>query len=84
MELVRLPNGRTHDDHAEEAPLRRFGNKQWRRHVADVVTRLTAALEADDGGGVKAKRLRTLPQAVRLGSNAHAFAGGYGFWKHHA
>ena len=46
------------------------------------MTRLKAALEADDVlvGGGNAKKLRTLPKGVRLGSNANAFDGGYRLW----
>ena len=69
-----------------EAALKHFGKKRWRRHVADVVTRLQAALEADDVvvGGGNAKKLNTLPKGVRLGSNANAFVGGYRLWTHDA
>jgi len=88
MELAHLPymKGRTYEDYVGKAALKRFGKKKWRRHVADVVTRLKAALEVDDVviGGGNAKRLLTLPKGVRLGSNADAFAGGYRLWDHHA
>jgi predicted NBD/HSP70 family sugar kinase len=84
MELAHLPykKGRTYEEYVGKAGLKRFGRKKWRRHVADVVTRLKAALEADDVvvGGSNAKRLRTLPKGVRLGSNANAFVGGYRLW----
>jgi polyphosphate glucokinase len=88
MDLAHLPHkkGRTYEDYVGQAALKRFGKKKWRRHVADVVTRLKADLEVDDVviGGGNAKRLRTLPKSVWLGSNADAFAGGYRLWKHHA
>jgi polyphosphate glucokinase len=88
MELAHLPyeKGRTYEGSVGKAALKRFGKKKWRRHVADVVTRLKAALEVDDVvvGGGNSKRLRTLPKGVRLGSNADAFAGGYRLWTHHA
>ena len=84
MELAHLPykKGRTYEEYVGNAGLRRFGKKKWRRLVADVVTRLKAALEADDVvvGGGNAKRLRALPKGVRLGSNANAFVGGYRLW----
>jgi ROK family protein len=87
MELAHLPyeKGRTYEEQVGNAALERFGRKKWRRHVADVVKRLKAALEADDVGvgGGNAKWLRTLPKGVRLGSNANAFVGGYRLWKHH-
>jgi polyphosphate glucokinase len=85
MELAHLPykDGQTYEDRVGSAALKRFGKKKWRRYVADIVTRLQAALEADDVvvGGGNAKLLRTLPKGVRLGSNANAFVGGYRLWK---
>ncbi len=85
MELAHLPykTGKTYEDLVGEAALKRFGKKKWRGYVADVVTRLQAALEADDVvvGGGNAKLLRSLPKGVRLGSNANAFIGGYRLWK---
>jgi polyphosphate glucokinase len=85
MELAHLPfkNGKTYEDLVGEAALQRFGKKRWRRYVTDVVTRLQAALEADDVvvGGGNAKLLRSLPKGVRLGSNSNAFIGGYRLWK---
>ena len=88
MELAHPPftKGKTYEDLVGNAALQRFGKKKWRRYVADVVTRLQAALEADDVvvGGGNAKFLRSLPKGVRLGSNANAFIGGYRLWKNHA
>jgi len=85
MELAHLPykKGKTYEDLVGEAALRRFGKKKWRGYVTDVVTRLQAALEADEVvvGGGNAKLLRSLPKGVRLGSNANAFIGGYRLWK---
>jgi polyphosphate glucokinase len=85
MELAHLPckKGRTYEDYVGEAALERFGKKKWRREVADVVTRLTAALEPDDVvvGGGNAKLLHHLPKGVRPGSNANAFVGGYRLWE---
>ena len=87
MELAHLPyrKGRTYEDYVGKAGRKRWGKKKWRRHVADVVTRLKAALEVDDVviGGGNAKKLRALPNDVRLGSNANAFAGGYRLWTCH-
>jgi polyphosphate glucokinase len=88
MELAHLPykKGQTYEDRVGIAALDRVGKKKWRRHVADVVTRLQAALEPDDVvlGGGNAKFLRKLPKGARLGSNANAFAGGYRLWKRRA
>jgi polyphosphate glucokinase len=85
MELAHLPykSGQTYEDRVGKAALERLGKKKWRRHVADIVTRLQAALEPTDVviGGGNAKLLHTLPKGVRLGSNANAFAGGYRLWR---
>jgi polyphosphate glucokinase len=84
MELAHLPykHDRTYEEYIGEKGLKRLGKKQWRRHVFEIVDRLSAALEADDVvlGGGNVRLLRSLPKGVRLGSNAHAFAGGYRLW----
>jgi hypothetical protein len=66
-----------------KAGLERLGKKKWRRYVNDVTKRLSAALEADYVvlGGGNAKLLRDLPRGVRLGTNRHAFLGGYRLWR---
>src|SRR5262249_53373904 len=55
MELAHLPyRKRTFEDYVGNRGLKRLGKKKWRRHVADVVERLTAALQPDYvviGGG---------------------------------
>ena len=86
MELAHLPykTGQTYEDRVGKAALARLGKKKWRRHVAEVVTRLRAALEPDDvvlGGGNAKLLQKPLPKGVRLGSNADAFVGGYRLWK---
>jgi polyphosphate glucokinase len=86
MELAHLPykKGKTYEEWVGVAALEHFGKKKWRREVADVVSRLQAALEADDVvvGGGNAKFLRPpLGKGVRLGANANAFIGGYRLWK---
>ena len=85
MELGHLPykKGRTYEEYVGAAGLKRLGRKKWRRHVADVVALLKAAVQADDVviGGGNAKRIRTLPRGVRLGTNANAFVGGYRLWR---
>jgi polyphosphate glucokinase len=84
MELAHLPyaKGRTYEEYVGKAGLERLGKKKWRRHVVDVLTRLKAALEADDVvvGGGNAKLLRDLPRGIRQGANANAFLGGYRLW----
>jgi polyphosphate glucokinase len=84
MELGHLPYKKsTYEDYVGKAGLTRHGKKKWRRHVADVVARLIAALEPDDtviGGGNVAK-LKTLPPRCREGDNANAFLGGFRLWE---
>jgi polyphosphate glucokinase len=48
MELAHLPYKKgTFEDYVGRAGLERHGKKKWRRHVADVVARLIAALEPE-------------------------------------
>jgi len=63
--------------------LERLGKKKWRRNVADVVTRLIAALEPDDVviGGGNVKKLKELPKGCRVGDNVNAFRGGFLLWE---
>ncbi len=84
MELAHLPYKKdgTFEDYVGRRGVERLGKKKWRRTVEDVVIRLKHALVADDiliGGG-NAKKLKHLPEGVRLGGNAHAFIGGQRLW----
>ena len=84
MELAHLPYKKaTYEDYVGLRGLQKFGKKKWRKHVADVVVRLAAALEPDDivlGGG-NARLLKKLPPKCRMGDNANAFIGGFRLWK---
>jgi polyphosphate glucokinase len=87
MELAHLPykKARTYEDLVGRRGLERSGKKRWRRDVADVVGRLTVALEAEDlvlGGG-NAKYLKKLPKGARRCTNADAIKGGYRLWTDH-
>jgi polyphosphate glucokinase len=83
MEVGHLPYRKaTFEDYIGTRALNRRGKNKWRKHVADVVTRLVAALEPDDivlGGG-NVKYLETLPKGCRRGDNANAFLGGFRLW----
>jgi polyphosphate glucokinase len=84
MELGHLPYRKhTYENYVGEAGLERHGKKKWRRHVADVVKRLIAALEPDDTviGGGNVKMLDKLPPHCREGDNANAFRGGFRLWE---
>jgi len=85
MEIAHLPykKGKTYEDFVGLRALERLGKKRWRRAVADVVARLTQALEADYVvlGGGNAKLIDKPPKGARLGDNANAFRGGFLLWK---
>jgi polyphosphate glucokinase len=83
MELGHLPYRKgTYESYIGIRGLKRFGKKKWRKFVADVVERLTAALEPSDivlGGG-NVRLLEELPKGCRQGDNANAFIGGFRLW----
>ncbi len=84
MELAHLPyKKRTFEDYVGIRGLKRLGKKKWRQHVADVVDRLRAAVQADDVvlGGGNVKRLKELPPNTREGDNSNAFLGGFRLWE---
>jgi polyphosphate glucokinase len=83
MELGHLPYKKgTYEDYVGNRALEQKGKKRWRQHVADVVAKLTAALEPDDVvlGGGNVKKLKDLPPGCRAGDNANAFLGGFRLW----
>ena len=84
MELGHLPYKKgTYESYVGNEALLNQGKKKWRRHVADVVIRLTAALEPDEVvlGGGNAKELEELPPKCRAGDNHNAFIGGQRLWE---
>ena len=84
MELSQLPYKKgAYEDYVGVHGLTKHGQKKWQRYVADVVTRLTGALEPDDVvlGGGNAKKLTKLPSGCRMGDNANAFLGGFRLWE---
>jgi polyphosphate glucokinase len=84
MELGHLPYKKgTFEDYVGIRGLDRVGRKKWRKHVADVVARLTAAMEAEDVvlGGGNVKKLTELPPLCREGDNDNAFVGGFRLWE---
>lgn len=83
MELGHLPYRKsTFEEYVGEAALDRRGKRRWRLDVADVVARLSAALEPEYVvlGGGNASKLKELPPNARLGDNENAFAGGFRLW----
>jgi len=84
MELGHLPyKRRTFEHYVGVRGYDRLGKKQWRKEVADAVSRLVAALEPEEVvlGGGNVKRLKELPPGCRAGDNANAFAGGFRLWQ---
>ena len=84
MEIAHLPYKQgTYEDYVGRIGLERDGEKKWRRHVADVVSRLITALQPDDTviGGGNVRRLAALPPRCRQGENANAFSGGFRLWE---
>jgi len=83
MEVGHLPYRQaTFEDYVGRRGLERLGKKRWRRHVAEVIELLRGALLPDEivlGGG-NADKMRDLPPACRLGTNANAFVGGFRLW----
>jgi polyphosphate glucokinase len=84
MELGHLPYKKaTYEDYVGLRGLEKHGQRKWRRHVADVVKLLVAALEPDDVvlGGGNVKHLKELPAGCRAGDNKNAFIGGFRLWE---
>jgi polyphosphate glucokinase len=84
MELGHLPYRKaTYEDYVGTRGLERQGKKKWRKHVADVVARLIAALEPGDVvlGGGNIHKLKELPPRCRKGDEANAFVGGIRLWE---
>ncbi len=84
LELGHLPyrKHRSFEDYVGLRGLERLGKKRWREHVLIVVELLRRAIVCDElvlGGG-NVRFLKGLPRGARLGSNAHAFIGGYALW----
>jgi len=84
-ELAHLPykRGRTFEEYVGDRGRRRLGVKKWRRAVADVVERLSTALQVDEVviGGGNARRLTRLPKKARRVTNSNAFIGGVRLWQ---
>jgi polyphosphate glucokinase len=84
MELGHLPYRKgTYEAYVGQRGLEQRGKKKWRRHVAEVVAGLIAALEPDDVvlGGGNVRKLKELPAGCRAGDNANAFVGGGRLWE---
>jgi polyphosphate glucokinase len=84
MELGHLPYKKgAYEDYVGARGLERRGKKKWRKHVADVIAYLIAALQPDDVvlGGGNVHELKEMPPGCRAGDNANAFLGGFRMWE---
>jgi polyphosphate glucokinase len=85
LELAHLPyrNNRTYEDYVGARGLERLGRRKWQRHVEKVIELLKHGLQADYVmlGGGQTKKLKSLPDGVRLGNNSHAILGGIRLWE---
>ena len=84
LELAHLPYKKgTYEDYVGAESLEKRGKKKWRKHVADVVAHLVAALQPNDVvlGGGNVSELDELPPGCRAGDNANAFLGGFRMWE---
>jgi len=84
LEVAHLPyrNGGSYEDYVGERGLLRLGKKKWARHVGKVIALLKHGLQADYVvlGGGQTKRLKKLPEGVKLGTNVNAIKGGVRLW----
>lgn len=84
LELAHLPyrRGQSYEEFLGEEGMHHYGKRAWRRHVAKVVALFFEAFEIDYVvlGGGNARHLNELPPGARLGSNTHAFKGGFRLW----
>jgi polyphosphate glucokinase len=73
----------TYEDYAGLRGLNRLGLRKWRKHVAEIVKRLIAAIHPDDVvlGGGHANELGPILKTCRTGNNANAFVGGLRLWE---
>lgn len=76
LELGHLPYKKgTYEDYVGNRALEKKGKKKWRRHVAELVARLTAALEPDEVvlGGGNVKKLKNCRQNATSAITATRF-----------
>lgn len=84
MELGHMPYKKnTFEDHVGQRGMDKYGKKEWRKTVPEVIAILSAALLPDYVvlGGGNTKKLEKLPEGVHLGSNENAFKGGFRLWE---
>ena len=80
---LRYKNKKSFEDYLGRRGLKRLGLRKWRKHVTDVVKKLSAALEPEYivlGGG-NARKVKKLPPRTERGTNEKAFIGGIRLWE---
>src|SRR5262245_20973585 len=80
---LRYKNKKSFEDYLGRRGLKRLGLRKWRKHVTDVVKKLSAALEPEYivlGGG-NARKVKKLPPRTERGTNEKAFVGGIRLWE---
>jgi hypothetical protein len=84
MELAHLPyrKGKTFEDYTGIRGLEKLGRTKWLEHVFIIIHQLRAAMVADYVvlGGGNSKKIKELPEGVKLGANSNAFLGGFRLW----
>jgi predicted NBD/HSP70 family sugar kinase len=80
---LKFHQGENFNHYLSRKGLDRNGPKQWREAVFDAAATLKEAFLADYVvvGGGNAKKLKDLPEGVRLGSNHNAYFGGLRMWE---
>lgn len=80
---LQLYKGETFEQNLSRGGLERNGIKKWQRAVADAVPMLKAAFLVDYVvlGGGQAKKVESLPEGSRRGSNEMAYIGGVRMWE---
>lgn len=80
---LKFHRGETFDHYLSRKGYERYGEKGWRRAVADAAAQLKAAFFADYVvfGGGNAKKIEELPPDCRRGGNHNAYFGGIRMWE---
>jgi predicted NBD/HSP70 family sugar kinase len=80
---LKLHQGETFEHFLSRKGLDRLGVKSWRQSVIDAAHVAKEAFLADYVvvGGGNAKKLKELPDGIRLGSNQNAYFGGLRMWE---
>ena len=84
MELAHLKfkGKRTYEDVLGLRGLEKFGAKKWTAHVFEIGQSLMQAMDADYVvlGGGNVKKIESMPDCFKRGSNDNAFKGGVELW----